>query len=266
MRLFDKKNNRLVYFKSKATNDYWDSHWGDFKMEQIETRSPEHNFCVKLTNKYLPKKSTILEGGCGKGQNVYALYSSGYNCIGVDFAEKTVEKINQLIPELDVHQGDVFDLKIKDNELDGYWSLGVIEHFYDGYDKIADEMARTIKKDGYLFLTVPAMSTLRKLKAKFGLYKSFNHNQDLTDFYQFALDPDSVIKHYNKKGFMLQEKFFFDAVKGIKDEVLVFKPILQKIYDNKIPKSRFFKRIIEKLFAKHCGHCVCLVLQNKKQD
>ena len=44
-----------------------------------------------------------------------------------------------------------------------------IEHFIDGYDAILSEMYRVIKEGGYLFLTVPSMSIIRKVKAALGM-------------------------------------------------------------------------------------------------
>tara|TARA_Y100001960_G_scaffold329373_1_gene420538 strand:+ start:1597 stop:2397 length:801 start_codon:yes stop_codon:yes gene_type:complete len=265
MRKIDKKNNRLVYFINKATNDYWDSHWGDFTVDKIKEENINNNFCVKHTKNYLPTGSKILEGGCGKANNVYALQEYGYDCIGVDFAEKTVARINELVPELNVVKGDVFKLDIKDNSLDGYWSLGVIEHFWDGYDGIATEMSRTIKKDGYLFLTVPTMSNLRKVKAKLGFFPKLHDKEDLESFYQFALDPNSITKNFEKLGFQLENKFFFDASKGIRDEISILRPVFNLLKSGKIPKSWFILNIIEKLFASQTGHCVCLILKNKKE-
>ena len=44
---------------------------------------------------------------------------------------------------------DLDDLPVEDESVDGYWSLGVIEHFYDGYGEILSEMHRVIKRDGF---------------------------------------------------------------------------------------------------------------------
>ena len=41
--------------------------------------------------------------------------------------------------------------------------LGVIEHFYDGYEDVLDEIYRVIKDRGYLFL-VFLICLFRKLK------------------------------------------------------------------------------------------------------
>jgi len=146
-RYYDKKNNRLVYINNKATDEYWDEHWENDNFEKL-VRIKSNKFIETNTNKYLKKGDKILEGGCGRGQNVYLLQHIGYECIGLDYAKNTVELINKKIPEIDVRLGDVRKLDFEDNSFDGYWSLGVIEHFYNGYDDIANEIYRVLKLGG----------------------------------------------------------------------------------------------------------------------
>ncbi len=68
------------------------------------------------------------------------MQAHGYQSAGVDFAKETIERVKEIIPKLDVRVGDVRDLQFPDNYLTGYWSLGVIEHFWDGYYDILEEM------------------------------------------------------------------------------------------------------------------------------
>ena len=112
----------MVFIGNYADNDYWDKHWqqNDFKNAIKETFNP---FVVGNTKKYIKKGGKILEGGCGIGQNVYLLNHHGFNTIGIDYAEKTVEKINTYAPELDVRFGDVKNLPFENNSFDGYWSF-----------------------------------------------------------------------------------------------------------------------------------------------
>ena len=173
---YDKENNRLVYIGKAATSEYWDEHWLSNKdLKQIVTRGSR--FVVKITKKYLRKGSKILEGGCGIGDKVYTLQKAGYDAYGVDYAETTVKRVKELFPDLKIRVADVRRLPFEDGFFDGYWSLGVIEHFYEGYDEIALEMKRVLRKGGILFLTCPVMSPLRRLKAKMGLYPLFKEEK-----------------------------------------------------------------------------------------
>jgi SAM-dependent methyltransferase len=142
---YDRKNNRLAYIEKKASSDYWDKHWEEYNFERTYPKKINpFDFIVKYTKK-LPEGCKILEGGCGMGQNVYKLQKIGYNVIGVDYAEKTVDLIKSRFPELNVINGDVRNLPFSDEYFDGYWSIGVIEHFYEGYGEIIKEMYRIVR-------------------------------------------------------------------------------------------------------------------------
>lgn len=263
MKYYDKKNKRLVFINKQATSNFWDEQWSKKDIKTIYSQKIyEFDPLIKFTKRYLPNKnSMILEGGCGLGQNVYKLNQVGYkNTIGLDYAQETIELIKKFKPKLNVVLGDVMDLPFEDNSLEGYWSFGVIEHFYDGYKPIADEMARTIKKGGYLFLVFPHMSALRKLKAKLGFYPKWT-GANQQDFYQFALNEKLVTKRFEALGFKLVKTVYRDGFKGLKDESGVITPLLGKIYNS----SNFFARgisfIVSRLLSRVSSHSILLVLK-----
>jgi hypothetical protein len=96
----------------------------------------------------------------------------------------------------------------------------VIEHFYDGYEEIRDEMARVVRPGGYLFLTFPAMSWLRRLKARYGGYPSWQPTErQLESFYQFALPADEVASGFESHGFRLVREVSHLGVTGLSEEL-----------------------------------------------
>ena len=103
--------------------------------------------------------------------------------------------VKKYAPELKVCIGDVGELPFKNRYFDGYWSLGLIEHYYYGFESMLKEMYRVLRPSGYLFLTFPSMNMLRSMKARLGKYeivpKDYNPNTD--NFFQFALNADDVI-------------------------------------------------------------------------
>ncbi len=267
MKYFDKKNNRLVFENVKASAEFWDVHWNvaDFKNSILSGKNDR--FVSKYTKKYIPpnRSKKILEGGCGKGNFVYSLYHQGYDAYGIDYAEETIKKINGSLPDLKISYGDVRNISYPDDFFDGYWSLGVIEHFFEGYDKIIDEASRIIKKDGLFFVTFPNLSPLRKLKAFFSCYPKFNEetfNQEL--FYQFALDSKSVQQAMEKRGFSLVFRKPFDGTKGLKDEISFLKPLLQKVYGSKNIICRIISYAISMISSFFAGHAILLIF--KKND
>lgn len=267
MKYFDYKNNRLLFFNEEATPQYWDKHWENDNFRKIVRNGKKNRMILAETKKFLgrPKGQKILEGGCGRGQFVYALNELGYDVYGVDYAKNTVERINELFPELKVSFGDVKSLDFSNDFFDGYWSLGVIEHFFDGYDEIVSEMARVVKKNGFLFLTFPRLSPLRKLKARLRIYPDFKKSVfEMEKFYQFALDPKKVEARLKNFGFQLVSRKNRSGVKGLKDEIRFLSPLLQKIYNSDSLILKIFGFTISKIFAPFAGHSILLIFKKVK--
>ncbi|MHA1440152.1 MAG: class I SAM-dependent methyltransferase [Promethearchaeota archaeon] len=263
MKYYDEKNKRLIIFQEKANSEFWDKHWQSDNFVEKVKLGERNSFIKKITKKYLTQASKILEGGCETGQNVYGLNCWGYDAYGCDFAENTINKIKREFPNLKVSTQDVRKLKFPNNFFDGYWSLGVIEHFYQGYDEILAEAKRVIKPGGYLFLTFPYMSHLRKFKANLRLYKIFDFNNKLKndDFYEFILNAEEVKGVVENYRFKLISKYPFDATKGIKDEITWTKPILQKVYNSRNIIAKGIRFLNSILFSNISSHNILLVFK-----
>jgi len=262
-RYYDWKQKRLIYFGKKPSPVFWDTHWEMAKNAARNIVNTTRTFASLVTPKFLkPDQGVILEGGCGSGESVAALVNNGYKCIGIDWAEKTVSILNKYAPELDIRQGDVRKLPFPDKYFAGYWSMGVIEHFWEGYEPIAREMTRVIKDNGYLFLAFPYMSPLRKIKAGLGIYEKWN-NEGKENFYQFALSKREVVNYFGSLGFALVRSIPFSSTKGLKDEILFLKPLLQKLYDYKGNNRliNLFKSYLSIVVAPVASHSILLVLR-----
>jgi len=257
----------LIYFGKKPSVEFWDSHWDLAENTIRQILSTKKNFVSLITEKYLkPEHGIILEGGCGTGQNVAALVNNGYRCIGIDWAEKTVALLNRYAAGLDIRQGDVRKLPFPDKYFAGYWSMGVIEHFREGYEPVALEMARVIKDNGYLFLAFPYLSLLRKFKAALGFFPEYKTDES-DEFYQFALDKKEVVNQFESLGFALVRSICFSSIKGLKDEIVFLKPLLQKLYDYR-GNNRFIDLFISYLSvaaAPVASHSILLVLRKNAQ-
>ncbi len=265
MKYFDKKNNRLVYISKSATPEFWDECWEDENLKKTIQGVSSRSFVHKKTGQYLKLGSKILEGGCGRGQYVYALQKWGYEAYGVDFAPETVKKITELFPEMKIVEGDVRALPYEDNFFDAYWSFGVIEHFFEGFEKIASEMKRVVRPGGFIFVTFPAFSSLRSLKARRGQYPNFDENNfEKEKFYQFALDPKNVVKQFEALGFISREVYALDGIKGMKDEVKFLKPLLQYIYNSKLLPMKVLREVINRVFRKFSGHSTLCIFEVMK--
>jgi len=266
IKYWDKENKRLTAIGEAATAEFWKKHWlSPDNFDKRVRAGAGRGLIKKYTSKFLNSPAKIIDAGCGIGQNVYGLSQWGYDAYGVDFAEDVVKNTKKNFSDLKIFTQDVRKLDFPDGFFDGYWSLGVIEHFKEGYGDILKEAKRTIKKNGYLFLTVPWFSPLRRIKAKFGRYPVFDKNTDMTNFYEFMLDDRQLIKRIEKEGFELVLRHPYDAVKGLKDEIPLFRPILQKIYDSRNAFAKGLRFFLTVIFAPFAGHIILLIFK-KHED
>lgn len=267
---YDRQTKRLLYFKSDSIHS-WDKQWAMFDIKNTAMTLSGFNLVSRTTKKYLNiHDGPILEGGCGLGQFVYGLTKTGYDCVGIDNAEETVARIRQTFSDLNVKVMDVTKLDFPDNHFAGYWSLGVIEHFQNGYDEIVDEMFRVVMPGGYVFLTVPAMSRLRKCKAVFGKYPEISCNMEKGEdiFYQYAFSPEELKKDFRDNGFNLITASFKGGIKGLRDEVPIFgraMRFLNEIRQKNIATKCLFV-LLDALIAPLAGHVCFFVFQKPKHD
>ncbi|MFX0137361.1 MAG: class I SAM-dependent methyltransferase [Candidatus Hodarchaeota archaeon] len=249
--------------EQKADQNFWEKHWEMNNLIEKVKEGKENRLLKKFTCKFLKPKTNIIDGGCGIGQNVYGLRSWGYEAYGVDFTEKTVKKVKNEFPKLNISIQDVRELNFADNFFDGYWSVGVIEHFKRGYNEVLKEAKRVIKPGGYLFLSFPYFSPLRKLKAKLGNYKTCENKINEDNFYQFILNKEDVKLNAEMHGFKLIQQHPYNATKGIKDELPLLKSVLQKIYDSQNILMKSIRFLISMLFSIIAGHSILLIFRKK---
>lgn len=262
---YDPGENRLVYVYREASPDYWDEFWkSQIQKDLYKLKVSRWNHVVRRTKKFLSFGSRILEGGCGNGMQVFRLHKAGFNTIGMDNSPSTINYLKKNYPELNFKFGDVREIPFQDNSFDGYWSFGVIEHFYEGYESILKEMHRVIKPGKYLFLSFPHMSACRKKKARSGKYPIWDNSKPIKDFFQFALDEDRVRKDFERNGFCLIEDKKLSGLFGLRDEAGLFFPLIDKIYNCKVSFIRPIKTVISMILAPYFSNSILLVLRKKE--
>ena len=265
MVFYDDINNRLVCLKQETDNVFWDNHWQTHNLQSIIKAPPRNRFIVKTTRKYLQNGSKILEAGCGMGDKVYSLQKAGFDAYGVDTAQNTVKEILRLRPQMKIKIANVQKLPFDDGYFDGCWSLGVIEHFLHGYDPVFQEMKRIIRSNGYLFLTFPQISFLRRIKIRKNKYLDFEPTDvDLSKFYQFVFDSETVKNDLNGYGFTLVEEREQSGLKGLKDETMFLRPLLQKIYGGSSVISKGLHKGLNIILSKWTGHIKFMIFQKQK--
>jgi SAM-dependent methyltransferase len=112
--------------------------------------------------KHLAPGSTMLEGGCGRGQYVAYYAARGVEVVGLDFAREWLTAIRKEGPALMLCAGDVAALPFRDGAFDLYYSGGVVEHFEQGAHHALAEARRVLKDNGILLISVPYYSPMRR--------------------------------------------------------------------------------------------------------
>lgn len=265
MRYYDSVSRQIIYCKSAATSDFWDAHWNGEDVVAMHL-APRNSMVKNVTRKFIRYCGRILEGGCGPATTVAVLEKDGHVAVGLDFALGTLRVVQTVAPHLRLAAGDVFRLPFVDASFDAYWSLGVIEHFYEGYHGILLEANRVVRPGGYLFLTFPWMSPLRRLRARLRCYRArpahFDPEQD--GFYQYALDGVAVRAALARVGFDVVSWQGVDAFKGIKDELPTCN-LLSSMYSSSSIGMRAVRFVLNKFLGPVAGHAQ-LVIARRQSD
>ena len=203
-----------------------------------------------------------MEGGCGCGDKVYSLGNAGFQAFGFDTATQALHRANTLCPSLYLAAADIRSFPLPDGSIDGYWSLGVFEHFQEGMEAQWKEARRVLRLNGFLFLTMPALSPIRRIKAHLRLYPLLDKIEPGT-FYQYAYSTEEVIRVAAAHGFELRKQRFFDGIKGLKDEVAPIRGIFQRLYDSNHFTARLLRRIADVVLRGGCGHISYFVFEKK---
>lgn len=214
-----------MYRKKASSAQFWEEHWERFlrenSLKKFYQSFSDDSVIMKVFEKYLPRDGKIIEAGCGLGQYIYFLRKRNYDIEGIDFAKETVNFVNSEFPQLPVHVGQLFHLDYPDGALKGYISLGVVEHFEEGPQRILKEAYRVLDKGGILILSVPYFNPLRRIKKCFGFHKSVG------EFYQYAFTKGEIEDSLIRTGFKVLNYCYYDVYKGLKDELSFITPLLR---------------------------------------
>lgn len=253
---------RLVYLDKKATPEFWEHRWqAEGKPGPVDPRDE----VITVTSRYLPRGARLLEGGCGRANKVRAMASAGFRVTGVDFAEDAVQQAQLNYPDLDIRQGDVRSLEFPDGHFDGYWSIGVIEHFWEGYGAILAEAARLVRPGGMLFLTAPWLSPYRMRKATNNGYPVVEFQNEPDSFYQFALGRPEVAAQIGLHGFELLQWQGVASEISMREDMETFERPIHWLFDS---RGSIFKRILRRAVSAamnpYCGHSFLAVARRMK--
>ncbi len=164
--------------------NYWNKKLTGYQQESWSTKP---NFFAQKASKFFPKKSSILELGCGNGNDSVYFSSLGHNVVateisqaGLTFAHQNPKsnKVNFMIHNLT----DTF--LFADSSFDVVFASQSL-HFFNSQitHSIFSEIYRVLKKDGVLAIL---LNNLKDPEIK-------DYQLIEKDFYQ---DPNGIAKRY----------------------------------------------------------------------
>ena len=165
-------------------------------------------------------------------------------------------------PGLDIREGDVRALPFAAEFFDGYWSIGVIEHFWEGYDAILAEASRVLRPGGFLFLTAPWFSPYRRSKAGRQGYARRDFASEPPDFYQFALGREEVSAALDRHGFDLRRWRGLAPEISMQEDMVALKRPVQWLFSSRGSLvKRGLRRLVCNTFGGYCGHSFMAIAQ-----
>ncbi len=256
---------RVIETRGPSDATDWNEIWAG-RRTRSEANYPGTLRIAALTRKFLPAGSKVLDGGCGLGDKVLAFDRAGLQGYGVDTARETLALAKADVPELRVLVADVRHLPFADSALDGSWSLGVIEHFFDGFEAAAAEICRTLRPGGYLFLSVPTLNVAKRRRlagAGYPVFQADDAAAGRSGFWQYYFSDDEVIAKFATLGFGLKLTRREGAYYGIKNDFRALRPLLQFFEDRAKPLSRLIIRSCNFLFNRWLFHTTIFVFRRE---
>ncbi len=164
--------------------------WNNFRQIKF---MPVYDFLER----YKPKQGKILEIGCGNARNLIPFAKQNFECHGIDFSEKMIEKSKEVSKKnnlaITLKKADMSKLPYKDNQFDYILHISSLHHLNseESIQKALNEAYRVLKSNGLMLLTV-----WNKLQSRFLLKpkdlfipwkknkKEFNRFYHLFDFFE----------------------------------------------------------------------------------
>ncbi len=160
--------------------DYFQSpdhlHWGYenyFRQEEEVRRMARYR--LQVVRRYLDG-GRLLDSGCATGWFLDEARRQGFAVQGVEVCERAAAWGRERL-DLPVFTGTLAEAAFDDATFDGVTLWNVFEHLADPFGEL-EELGRVLKRNGYLFVTVPNQgSLLARLMDKrwFGYSKAREH-------------------------------------------------------------------------------------------
>jgi ubiquinone/menaquinone biosynthesis C-methylase UbiE len=144
------------------TNQQWEKVWDSSVLTYDPAADPGLRDALALIRRFWSSPSgRFLEAGCGPAANALQLAREGVEVAGVDLSRTALQSAEAAFAERGLSGefvlGDVRELPFPDESFDFVYAGGVVEHFRET-ELAVSEMARVLRPQGRLLLTVPTLT------------------------------------------------------------------------------------------------------------
>ena len=142
-------------------DEYWEkqqsvNNWFYDRIAEFFRQYIIRPYLNKYIHKYFPRGSRLLHAGCGSGA-VDRDIANEYDVIAMDISLNALNIYRKSHPRIaELIQSDIRKMDLESESVDGIFSLGVMEHFYEAdILLILNEFRRVLKNDEKLVLFWP---------------------------------------------------------------------------------------------------------------
>jgi ubiquinone/menaquinone biosynthesis C-methylase UbiE len=140
-------------FITKKGNDIYDDFYVDI-YDDLVYDSQKNAFElneIKSITQMNPKKSIILDIGCGTGHHIGNLHKSGFSCVGIDKSSAMIQKCKNKYPDVSFKQNDVLEsIQFQPNTFTQILSLYFTIYYIQDKKTFFENVYQWLKPGGYL--------------------------------------------------------------------------------------------------------------------
>lgn len=130
--------------------------WDEVADAYSRTRDPDGEDAALVADllEDLPPEPTVLDVGCGDGRRTLIRLENA-RAVGLDFARRGLELARQHVPGAALVQGDMVDIPLADESVDGVTAYHAVFHVdRERHTDVYREFARVLRPGGRVLMTV----------------------------------------------------------------------------------------------------------------
>lgn len=154
------QKHEVAWDKEKIER-FWNYYVSNQNLSEISIAKENSEELIKIIRKRIKKDGENLDYGCGGGYLMGSLIQNEIQCCGLDSSIESLNKVKNNFKENKFFKGIILSEEIPhknidDEKFDFVFLIETLEHILpERLNSFIKELNRLIKKDGYIFITVP---------------------------------------------------------------------------------------------------------------